>query len=54
MTYRIEIKEESDGQYSATSPDLPGVFATGDTEELARAHLRDAAELYFLELKAAR
>lgn len=51
MNYRIEITKESDGQYSATSPDLPGVFATGDSEREARHHLRWAAELYLAEMR---
>src|SRR5262245_24660358 len=29
MRYQIVIKQEPDGQFSASSPDLPGVFATG-------------------------
>jgi predicted RNase H-like HicB family nuclease len=41
MRYAIVI-ERANGNYSAYVPDLPGCVATGQTEEEAEAHIREA------------
>ena len=47
MTFRVvlEYDPETDS-YSAVCPELPGCAAAGDTEEEARANIREAIELY--------
>ena len=52
VNYTIVVVEEPDGQFSASAPELPGVFATGDSEEQARENLDDAIELYLLEMQS--
>lgn len=41
MRYAIVI-ERATGNFSAYVPDLPGCVATGESEEEAEAHIREA------------
>ena len=41
MRYAIVI-ERANGNFSAYVPDLPGCVATGETEEEAEVHIREA------------
>lgn len=52
MTYAAILKSEEDGQISAFIPDLPDVFATGDSADDAFERLTVAAEEYAAYLKA--
>ena len=47
MDLKIVLAAEGDGQFSATASDLPAVFATGDTADLAVANFNEGARLYF-------
>jgi len=47
MTFRIVLEQDPDtGDYSAACPELPGCTSAGETEEEARANIREAIELY--------
>ena len=47
MTFRVVLEHDSEtGDYSAVCPDLPGCASAGETEEEARANVREAIELY--------
>ena len=47
MTFRVVLEFDPEtGSYSAVCPELPGCASTGDTEEEARANIREAIELY--------
>ena len=47
MTFRVVLEHDSEaGDYSAVCPDLPGCASAGETEEEARANVREANELY--------
>ncbi len=52
MDYTVILTTEPDGQVSAQVPDLPSVFATGDTLAEAEIHVREAIELYLETLRA--
>jgi predicted RNase H-like HicB family nuclease len=49
-TYPISIEKE-DGQYSAYSEDLPGVYGLGDSIEEAKTSMLEGILLYILECK---
>ena len=47
MTFRVVLEYHPEtGDYSAVCPELPGCASAGETEEEARANIREAIELY--------
>ena len=47
MTFRVLLERDAEtGDYSAVCPELPGCASAGETEEEARANIREAIELY--------
>ena len=47
MTFRVIPEHDPEtGDYSAVCPELPGCASAGETEEEARANIREAIELY--------
>jgi predicted RNase H-like HicB family nuclease len=49
MTFRVVLEFDHEaGSYSAVCPELPGCASAGDTEEQARANVREAIELYLV------
>ena len=47
MTFRVVLEFDPEaGSYSAVCPELPGCASAGDTEDQARANIREAIELY--------
>jgi len=47
MTFRVVLERDSEtGDYSAVCPELPGCASAGETEEEAKANIREAIELY--------
>ena len=47
MTFRVVLEHDPEtGDYSAVCPELPGCTSAGETEEEARANIREAIELY--------
>ena len=47
MTFRVVLEHDAEtGDYSAVCPELPGCASAGETEEDARANIREAIELY--------
>jgi len=47
MTFRVVLEYDPEAVgYSAVCPELPGCASAGDTEEEARANIREAIELY--------
>ncbi|WP_048105099.1 type II toxin-antitoxin system HicB family antitoxin [Methanoculleus bourgensis] len=47
----LVIVEQTDGNYSAYSPDLPGCVATGATREEAEERMHEAIELHIEGLR---
>ena len=47
MTFRVVPERDSEtGDYSSVCPELPGCASAGETEDEARANIREAIELY--------
>ena len=47
MTFRVVLEHDPEtDDSSAVCPELPGCASTGETEEEARANIREALELY--------
>ena len=47
MTFRVVLEHDPEtDDYSAVCPELPGCASDGETEEEARANIREALELY--------
>jgi len=47
MTFRVVLEHDPEtGDYSAVCPELPGCASAVETEEEARANIREAIELY--------
>ncbi len=47
MTFRVVLEFDPEaGSYSAVCPELPGCASAGDTEDQARANIREAIALY--------
>jgi predicted RNase H-like HicB family nuclease len=47
MRYRVVLECDAEtGSYSAVCPELPGCASAGETEEEARANIREAIQLY--------
>ena len=51
-TYRILLRKEPEGGYTATVPSLPGCVTYGETIEEATSMVKEAIELYLESLKA--
>lgn len=49
VRYSIVI-ERAGGNYSAYSPDIPGVVAVGDTVEACKSDIREGIAAYLAEL----
>ena len=50
-TYRIVLRKEPEGTYTAFVPSLPGCITWGETVELALEMAKDAIEGYIAVLK---
>ena len=47
MTFRVILEYDTGTEaFSAVCPELPGCASAGDTEEEAKANIREAIELY--------
>jgi predicted RNase H-like HicB family nuclease len=47
VTFRVVLEYDAEAvAYSAVCPELPGCASAGETEEEARANIREAIELY--------
>jgi predicted RNase H-like HicB family nuclease len=47
MRFRVVLEYDAEtGSYSAVCPELPGCASAGETEEEARANIREAIQLY--------
>jgi predicted RNase H-like HicB family nuclease len=47
MTFRVVLEFDPEvASYSAVCPELPGCASAGETEEEARANIREAIALY--------
>ena len=51
MSEYLIIIENSEGSYSAYSPDLPGCVATGDTIEEVRKLMQEAIQMHIQSLR---
>ena len=52
ISYRILLKKEPEGGYTATVPSLPGCVTYGESIEEATIMVKEAIELYLESLKA--
>jgi predicted RNase H-like HicB family nuclease len=52
MSYRVLLRKEPEGGYTAIVPTLPGCVTFGDTIEEAIAMVKEAIELYLESLTA--
>ena len=52
MSYRVLLRKEPEGGYTAIVPTLPGCVTFGDTIEEAIAMAKEAIELYLESLRA--
>jgi predicted RNase H-like HicB family nuclease len=47
MMFRVVLEYDPEpGDYSAVCPELPGCASAGETEEEAKANIREAIQLY--------
>lgn len=46
MKFHVKIEQDEDGFYIATVPALPGCVSDGETEDEARANIKEAMELW--------
>lgn len=53
MRYTVILEREPDGGYVASVPALPGCVSQGDTRAEALANIKEAAELYVEDCRAA-
>ena len=53
MRYTVILEREPDGGYVASVPALPGCVSQGDTRDEALANIKEAAELYVEDCRAA-
>lgn len=51
-TYRVVLRKEPEGAYTAIVPALPGCITYGDTIEEAMKMAEEAIELFIEELKS--
>jgi len=52
MSYRVLLRKEPEGGYTAMVPTLPGCVTFGDTIEEAITMAKEAIELYLESLRA--
>jgi len=52
LNYRVILKKENGGGYTAIVPSLPGCITYGDSLEKAITLIKEAIELYIESLKA--
>jgi predicted RNase H-like HicB family nuclease len=52
VSYRVLLRKEPEGGYTAIVPTLPGCVTFGDTIEEAIAMAKEAIELYLESLKS--
>ncbi len=52
ISYRVLLKKEPEGGYTATVPSLPGCITYGESIEEATNMVKEAIELYLESLKA--
>ena len=52
VSYRVLLRKESEGGFTAIVPTLPGCVSFGETLEEAMKMAKEAAELYIESLKA--
>ena len=52
MSYRVLLRKESEGGYTAIVPTLPGCVTFGNTIEEAITMAKEAIELYLESLRA--
>jgi len=50
LVFKVILKEEDDGRWSASIPALPGCSSWGYTREEALNNMRDAAEIYIEDM----
>lgn len=53
MRYTVVLEREPDGGFVASVPVLPGCVSQGDSREEALRNIREAAELYVEDCRAA-
>ena len=51
MSEYLVVIENSEGSYSAYSPDLPGCVAAGETIEEVRSLMREAIQMHIESLR---
>ncbi|MDD4765680.1 MAG: type II toxin-antitoxin system HicB family antitoxin [Atribacterota bacterium] len=51
ISYRVLLKKEPEGGYTATVPSLPGCITYGESIEEATNMVKEAIELYLESLK---
>jgi predicted RNase H-like HicB family nuclease len=47
---KVTLREEEDGRWSASIPDLPGCASWGYSKQEALNNIKDAAEIYIEDL----
>ncbi len=52
ISYRVLLRKEPEGGYTATVPSLPGCITYGESIEEATNMVQEAIELYLESLKA--
>ena len=52
LNYRMVFREEDEGGFAVTVPDLPGCVTFGETLEEAMEMIKEAIELYLESLQA--
>jgi len=50
--YLVRFRKDSDTDWGASIPDLPGCVATGKTLDITLQRIRDAMELHLLGMRA--
>lgn len=51
--FKVDLKNEGDGRWSAAIPSLPGCSSWGYSQQEALANIRDAAEAYLEDMRDA-
>lgn len=52
LSYRVLLRKEPEGGFTATIPSLPGCITFGETLEEAKVMAKEAIELYLESLQA--
>lgn len=50
LVLKVALKEEEDGRWSVSIPALPGCSSWGYTKEEALDNIKDAAEIYIVDM----